>query len=223
MSGSAGLFAASPPVPPGVALRPLEGAALRAALPDLARLRIAVFREWPYLYDGDARYEERYLAALADAPDAVIVGAFAGPDGETGDPGRMVGAATALPLAHADPAFRAAFEAAGHDPARWYYLAESVLDPRHRGRGIGVAFFAARERAGSEAGYDRFAFCAVERSERERRRQAAHSSAPLPAPLEGFWRRRGYAPTERLARYAWREVGAHYETEHVMRFWEKQA
>ena len=37
----------------------LTGAALAAALPDVARLRIAVFRAYPYLYDGDAAYEER--------------------------------------------------------------------------------------------------------------------------------------------------------------------
>jgi hypothetical protein len=30
---------------------------LEAALDDLARLRIAVFADWPYLYEGDAAYE----------------------------------------------------------------------------------------------------------------------------------------------------------------------
>ena len=35
-------------------LETLDGAAARAVLPALARLRIAVFAEWPYLCDGDA-------------------------------------------------------------------------------------------------------------------------------------------------------------------------
>ena len=35
-------------------LKPLTGEALSAALPGLAKLRITVFRAWPYLYDGDA-------------------------------------------------------------------------------------------------------------------------------------------------------------------------
>ncbi|MFP5511018.1 MAG: GNAT family N-acetyltransferase, partial [Alphaproteobacteria bacterium] len=35
----------------------LTGAGLEAALDDVARLRIAVFRDWPYLYDGDLAYE----------------------------------------------------------------------------------------------------------------------------------------------------------------------
>ena len=33
----------------GIEIRALTGAALEAALDDVARLRIAVFREWPYL------------------------------------------------------------------------------------------------------------------------------------------------------------------------------
>lgn len=69
----------------------LTGAALDAALGDVARLRIAVFRDWPYLYDGDLDYERRYLAAFRASPQAVVVGAY---DGNT-----LVGAATAAPSA----------------------------------------------------------------------------------------------------------------------------
>ena len=72
-----------------VELRALTGDDLANALPSLARLRVEVFREWPYLYEGDPTYEERYLATFAAARDAVIVGAFDGT--------RMVGAATGCP------------------------------------------------------------------------------------------------------------------------------
>ncbi|MCA1775426.1 MAG: GNAT family N-acetyltransferase, partial [Loktanella sp.] len=72
-------------------VRALTGAALEAALPDVARLRIAVFRDWPYLYDGDLAYEEGYLQSYRDSASAIVVGAF---DGD-----RLVGAATGTPLA----------------------------------------------------------------------------------------------------------------------------
>ena len=39
----------------------LTGEALQRALPDLARLRIEVFREWPYLYDGTLDYERTFM------------------------------------------------------------------------------------------------------------------------------------------------------------------
>ena len=54
-----------------------------------------MFRDWPYLYDGDVAYERRYLETYRTSPGAVLVGAFEGD--------RLVGAATGTPLAeHAD-------------------------------------------------------------------------------------------------------------------------
>ena len=53
--------------------RILTGNAVGEVLDDLARLRIAVFRDWPYLYDGDVAYERDYLTAY-QSPGAVVVG-----------------------------------------------------------------------------------------------------------------------------------------------------
>ena len=51
----------------------LTGAEIKAVMPELARLRMIVFRDWPYLYDGTLDYEEEYLAKFAAAPGAVCV------------------------------------------------------------------------------------------------------------------------------------------------------
>ena len=185
----------------------LAGDTLTHVLPALAELRIAVFREWPYLYEGDADYERRYLTGFGSAPGAVVVGAF--------DGARMVGAATACPLEHADPAFRAPFVEAGYALADWFYFAESVLRPDYRGRGIGVAFFERREAEARRQGFRRCTFCAVERGADDPRRPVGH------VPLDEFWRRRGYAPLELRARFAWRDVGEKGETHKSMAFWSR--
>jgi hypothetical protein len=39
-------------------VKSLVGEEMKAVLPDLARLRIIVFRDWPYLYDGTIEYEQ---------------------------------------------------------------------------------------------------------------------------------------------------------------------
>ena len=47
--------------------------AIAAVIPDLARLRIAIFREFPYLYDGSLDYETDYLKLYATTPGAIVV------------------------------------------------------------------------------------------------------------------------------------------------------
>ena len=189
-----------------LAIEPLTGAAARAVVPGLAALRIAVFRAWPYLYDGDDAYEARYLAGFAAAPDALIVVAR--------DGGTVVGAATAAPLNVQDAGVRAPFEAAGLDCGAIFYFGESVLLPAYRGQGAGHAFFDAREAHGRACGATSAAFCAVERDPGDPRRPAeARDLAP-------FWRGRGYVPLASAAcTIAWKELGAPAETDHRLQVW----
>jgi len=177
-----------------------------ALLDDIARLRIRVFRDWPYLYDGDMDYEARYLAEFAASPEAMVVGAW--------DDDRLVGASTGSPLEDHAGEFAAPFAAAGIPLETVFYCAESVLLPEYRGQGAGHAFFDAREARGRALGRTRAAFCAVLRAADHPMRPAEHR------PLEPFWRGRGYAPLEgAVARFAWRDIGDAEETEKPLQIW----
>jgi len=189
-----------------VRIETLEGEAVAAAIPDLARLRIEVFRAFPYLYDGDMDYEREYLRAYAESPDATVVVAR---DGET-----VVGAATAAPMEDHAEEFAAPLAARGYAFSDIYYCGESVLLPAYRGRGIGHAFFDRREAAGRALGRRFSAFCAVIRPPDHPARPAGYS------PLDPFWRKRGYAPLEGVtARFSWQDVGADAPSEKEMQFW----
>ena len=74
-----------------------RGDAILPHLAAVASLRQTVFRAFPYLYDGDAEYEQRYLAAYAASADSVFVLAF---DGDA-----VIGASTGIPLAQDGAAF----------------------------------------------------------------------------------------------------------------------
>ncbi|PWG61328.1 GNAT family N-acetyltransferase [Sediminicurvatus halobius] len=192
-----------------VRLEAHTGASLEAHLDTLAALRIRVFRDFPYLYAGDADYERRYLRTYAEAQGAVVVLALAGD--------RAVGAATGMPLAEETENLRAPFRSAGFDPAQVFYFGESVLEPAWRGQGIGVSFFDAREaHARGLGGFQWTAFCAVERPADHPRRPPGYT------PLDGFWRRRGYRRRDDLrARMAWRDLDHSEETDKPMVFWLK--
>jgi GNAT superfamily N-acetyltransferase len=187
----------------------LCGEEIGSVLPDLARLRIVVFRDWPYLYDGTIAYEESYLAKLAAAKGAVCVIAR--------DGNEIVGASTAAPMIeHADE-FAEPFERAGYDLAEIFYCGESVLLKSHRGHGLGHAFFDQREaHARKLGGFTHSTFCRVVRPEDHPLKPADYR------PLDGFWRKRGYAPVEGLvATYDWKDIDRAAETAHQMQFWMK--
>lgn len=187
----------------------LTGDAIAPVIDALASLRITVFRDWPYLYDGDTDYERRYLQVYRDNPRAIVACAF--------DGGALVGAATGLPLIDAEPEFRAAFDGTGIDPAQVFYCAESVLLPQYRGQGAGHRFFDLREAQARALGAQHIAFCAVMRGD--------HPARPANyRPLDGFWRKRGYAPVEgAIARFSWRDLGDTEESEKPLQFWMKPA
>ena len=131
----------------------LTASEIEGVLPALAKLRVGVFQDWPYLYQGSLDYEKDYLARYARSRGAVVVAAFSGTD--------LVGAATGQPLAGEVDDFRAPFAEAGLDPADYFYFAESVLDPAYRGQGVGHAFFDQREAHARRLGFDRAAASAT--------------------------------------------------------------
>lgn len=184
----------------------LRGPELLPVLDDVARLRIRVFNDWPYLYQGNLGYERDYLAAYAATSDAVCVVARAGD--------AIVGASTGLPLLDDGPAFRQPFEAAGIDPAQVFYFGESVLLPAWRGQGIGHAFFDAREAHARTLGrFAMTAFCAVDRDVGDPRRPDGHRDN------DTFWRKRGYARQPGMTmQLRWEEVGRG-EVLHPLTFW----
>lgn len=189
-----------------VTVRALTGAALDAALDDVARLRIAVFRDWPYLYDGTLEYERAYLQTYRDSPGALLVGAF---DGD-----RLVGASTSTPMEDHAEAFGAPFAARGLTLTDILYGAESVLLPEYRGRGLGHRFFDLREDHARGLGRHHVAFCSVKRADDHPARPATFRTN------DAFWQGRGYAILPGvMAKFSWKDVGDAVDTVKPLQFW----
>lgn len=187
-----------------------SGASLECHVPALARLRIEVFREFPYLYDGDADYESRYLKTYIESSGSVIVLAL--------DDDAIVGASTGLPMAHETDEFKRPFIVQGYPVERVFYFGESVLARPYRGRGIGVRFFQEREaHAREQGGFEYCTFCAVDRPADHPRRP------PDYVPLDRFWQHRGYTRHPELhTEYVWRDLDEDRPSAKPMVFWLKR-
>lgn len=191
-------------------VRHLKGEELEKSLPDLARLRIEVFRDFPYLYEGSLDYEQQYLSVYTRSPRSAVIAVY---DGDL-----MVGAATALPLLDESSAFQEPFLQANIDLSKVFYFGESVLLKKYRGQGIGHIFFDEREKVARQSGdFEITCFCAVQRPE-------DHPARPLDfRPLDDFWMKRGYQKAPDLTTlYSWQDLGETVESQKKMIFWLKE-
>lgn len=189
-----------------IRLETWSGAMIAANRDALAGLRITVFRDFPYLYDGDFDYERGYLQTYVDSATAVVVAAL---DGDC-----VIGAATALPLVDETDEVKAPFLARGFDLGHVFYFGESILLSDYRGRGIGHGFFDGREAQGRRHGAKIAAFCAVQRPAGHPRRPAGYR------PLDDFWRKRGYRPEPGMTTsFTWQDLDEASQSDKPMQFW----
>jgi GNAT superfamily N-acetyltransferase len=189
-------------------IQALTGVAARVYTEDLAALRIAVFAEWPYLYQGSLEYERKYIRTFLKARDSVLVLAMAGE--------KVVGASTGLPMLRETPNIRKPFQDRGDDLSQIFYFSESVLLPEFRGKGIGLAFFEHRETWARTHGYTRAVFCGVVRPENHPLRPANY------VPLDAFWRKRGFEKMENVhCSISWQDLDEPQETTKKLAFWQK--
>jgi len=195
-----------PDLPP-FHLHPLRGGEIAPWLDALGGLRIRVFREYPYLYEGSLEYERDYLDIYQKSACSLVVIVTDG-DGEA------IGATTCIPMEDESAAFQQSFFDAGHEVADILYFGESILLPEWRGRGIGGKFFDLREAHARELGRSLTTFCAVDRPADHPLRPPGHRD------LHGFWHARGYIRRLELqATFSWKETGELAESPKSLTFW----
>jgi len=183
------------------------GREMEEILPELAALRIQIFRDYPYLYEGDFEYEKKYLKRYSRSEMGFLAALY--------DQDCLIGAATALPLLDEEDFVRRPFQEQSWPLESVFYFGESVLLPKYRGQGLGHIFFDERERFALQNSHFRWtSFCAVVRPE-------SHPAKPVNyRSLNEFWKKRGYEPVPALkSEFSWADLGSTIETAKPMQFW----
>ena len=192
----------------GLTIRTLKGDQIHPFIDNLAELRITVFKEYPYLYEGNFDYERGYLKTYTACDEAILV--------LVQEDSHIVGASTAIPLEFETQECQKSFKDNHFQLRDVFYFGESVLLPSYRNKGVYKHFFQARERAAIDYGCKMVAFCGVERDANDVRRP------PNFVPLDKVWRHFGYKKHPTLcAYYEWLEINQEQSTTKTMKFWTK--
>lgn len=185
----------------------LKGAEIESVFDDLAALRISVFRDYPYLYEGDMSYEKEYLKIYSQAERSFLLGVYSD--------GKMVGATTCIPLREETKEIQRPFLENGFDTAQVFYFGESIILKEHRGHGFGHLFFDEREAHAKSFGtYVYTCFCAVDRGNAHPLLPAGYRSN------DAFWIKRGYQKSPSLhTQMDWPDLGETESSSKPMIFW----
>ncbi|MCH8486332.1 MAG: GNAT family N-acetyltransferase [Candidatus Cyclonatronum sp.] len=194
---------------PEIQIRVVRGEQIAQFIPALAWLRITVFHEFPYLYDGSDEYERAYLKTYLNSDESLFVLAT--------DSNKVVGASSGMPLKLETDEVKAPFIQKGIDPECVFYFGESVLLKQYRGLGIGKKFFEEREKHALTLGYRITAFCGVQRPDDHARKPAGYRN------LHSFWEMMGYRmQPDMRTQFSWQDLDENTASEKEMMFWIKE-
>ncbi|MDO4570881.1 MAG: hypothetical protein Q4D38_10885 [Planctomycetia bacterium] len=180
-------------------------------LESLGRLRLKVFREYPYLYEGALETEVEHLKCYSRDASGMLLALF-------DDADRLVGAATGLPaLAPWEDASLLVF-----DPQRegkTFYWGEFILEKPFRGKKWGQEMY----RRGEETifrtlGFENIGIYMIRTSEADAKRPADYLD------VKEFVKRRGYRllPDAQVV-WDWAPVGETRKVPHTLDAWLKRA
>lgn len=171
-------------------------------------LRLGVFREYPYLYDGNREDELVYLRLYAEKPEAFII--------EVTESGKTVGAATGIPLCHETPEFIDPFIGSLYQMEEIFYVGELLFYPAYRNLGLGKRLIAQIERHVRSLGKYRYLLCATIV------RPDNHPSCPAGyIPIDNFLARTDFLKLVGITtNLSWPEIGG-IKQDHTMQFWLK--
>lgn len=187
------------------------GKTVRNLIPQIAALRIEVFREYPFLYAGNAEYEMRYLKdKFLSMEDGIVVAAF--------DQDNLIGLATGFPLIYETEDLKQVLIRSHRNVADYFCFGESVLKKPYRGLGIGKRFLEIREAHVRKLG--RYPYICFYTSVKPPNNPKQPPDYRSPAPL---WEKQGFVEhRELVGSVSYQEIGEEKETPKPMVFWIKK-
>jgi len=192
----------------GLTFLQVTGVDINQWLEPIAELRLRIFRDFPYLYEGSFDDEKDYLQTYTQCPDALAILLLS--------KRRVVGVSTGLPMMAETEDFTRPFTDAGKDISRLFYGGESLLNPEFRGQGVYRHFIERREQYARQLGMRQLTFCAVDRASDHPLRP------PEYVPLDTVWRKFGYQIQPQLkASYWWRDTNHTQASLHTLTYWLK--
>jgi hypothetical protein len=194
----------------GLEVYQLNGDQARSYFEEIAKLRLSMFLEYPYLYRGTLAYEKEYLEHYFVSKKSVIYLAL--------HHERVVGFSNIIPLEEALLEIQFAFLDQGIDISKHMYLGEAILAPEYRHtKGLVSALSTISEVHAKEHGYEIVTFMSVDRPEDHPYKPEGYHSH------DELFKYFGYHQNDQVKiRLSWTQIDTGIETDNTLSVWEKK-
>ena len=184
----------------------IRGPEIENHIDDLGRFRIKIFREYPYLYDGNIEFERVYLDPYSRNPESLLL--------ILQDARGIIGACTGTPLTGEDNDFQNAF--VGENKDEIYYIGAVILRADSRGQKLGSRLLSTALSLIDMKRFKKTSLCTVDRGLNHPRRPGNY------CPPDYLWEKYGFVKSTNLLAYlAWTDIGQKIETQKPMNIWFK--
>ena len=180
----------------------------------ISKLRVDVFKEYPYLYEGELCYEKNYMLGYTTDKQAMI--AIARVDG------KLAGVSTGIPLISNSEIVvdaKKVFLQEKIEIGDYYYYGEVIVLPEYRGRGLTTKLYAAQNELIKSWGFKHVCILTVVR-------EIDHPLKPVDYKSpEKMWEHLGFFRNKLITDYHWPTIQADKSVKDIkntLEFWTKQ-
>jgi GNAT superfamily N-acetyltransferase len=185
----------------------LRGSEINNHIDELGQFRFVIFREFPYLYEGDKEYERKYLSRYAQSPESIII--------TTKDTQGLVGVCTGIPLKDESDEFTEPLQTINEEEI--FYIGEVMVRADFRGKGLGTKLLSKMLDLIDKSKFKTACFYTVVREMNHPLKPPGYKS------LEPLWERFGFIKDPaNLVRFRWKDIGDTTDTYKQMNVWFKK-
>jgi GNAT superfamily N-acetyltransferase len=162
-----------------------------------------IYREYPYLYNGDDADYTSYLESLSQLNDAIICLAF--------DDKKAVGLAIGIPMSETRDVYKPPLIKQGYDLNSVFYLGEFGLKPEYRGQGIEEAMYRKIEDFAKKSGkFNTLCLWEIDNSSNSQQQPLGY------IPRDDFWKNLNFVRHQDLNFVLfWQNINDNHETPHL--------
>lgn len=189
------------------------GVKLKKYIDTVSMLRIKIFKEFPYLYEGELNYERSYLEGYCQDPYSMLAVALIN--------GNVVGVSTGIPLLSSSTIISDAkkvFSQKNVDINDYYYYGEVMILPEFRGQGIIKKLYSAQDELIKTWGFNHVSILTVVRENNHPLKPRGYKSS------DKMWRYLGFIRNNLTIQYSWPTLqpdNSVKDTINTLEFWTK--